>query len=333
MGSSRAVTGTALALALSLGLAACTAANGSSSPEASPTSPRATASTSPSDTPPEPTAQDQAAALWTSVHDLRLSLVYGDDEPDGDAFATVASTEASETLLALVRAARGDIPTELAEVEYWPDVTVAADGTASIADCILVATQPQDSADDPTVLTQVWTGTAEESDGDWQLTGVTVGESNCVPSELSRQLLDAYRAWHEAKNQWWDPPDPDHPLLDELMVDPGLTDMRDVLDEHRSMGIVVRDAHDLSNAVVFDLAIGRARVSDCFPAAPGNITAYDAETGERREDLSPTPSEGQIDRTVVDFERVAEGVWKANGWRSTSNNDCTPGGGPYVVGP
>lgn len=334
MRSSRAVSGTAVALTLSLGLAACTPGTGSSTPEPTPSAPTATAP-SPSETSasPEPTAREQAAELWTGVHEQRLDQVFAADEPNDDAFTAVATPEASETLLALVRAARADVPTELVGVEHWPDITVAADGSASVADCILVATRPSNSDDDPTVRTQVWTGRAAEIDGTWLLSEVTVGEDDCVPAELSRQLLHAYREWHEAKNQWWDPPDPDHPLLAEHMVDPGLTDMRGVLAEHRAMGIVVRDAHDLSNAVVFDLGIGRARVSDCFPAHPENITAFDAETEERREDLSPTPSEDQLDRTVVDFERITDGAWKASGWRSTSNNNCTPAGTPYVVAP
>ncbi|MGH3469760.1 MAG: hypothetical protein ACRDQF_18720, partial [Thermocrispum sp.] len=61
------------------------------------------------------------------------------------------------------------------------------------------------------------------------------------------------------------------------MVDPGLSDMRDLLTEHASMGIVVRDTHDLENAVAFELGIGSARISDCYPAKDGDIAAHDPE--------------------------------------------------------
>ncbi|MDP8927841.1 MAG: hypothetical protein M3O70_04475 [Actinomycetota bacterium] len=328
--------GTLAALALGVALTSCTSTSGSSASTGTPTSDTTSAEPQLFVSPHhEPSREEQVAALWEDVHAQRLAQVHAAAEPDGGAFANLATQQASEALLDLIRAARGDVPTDLVGSELWPNVEISAGGDeAAIADCILVATRPASQPDaEPTVHSQVWEGSAVATDDGWLIETISAGADNCVPPKLNRQLLDAYRAWHEAKNQWWDPPDPNHPLLDQLMVDPGLSDMRQLLAEHRSMGIVLRDEHDLDKAVVFELGIGTARISDCFPAHPNNITAYDQETGERREDLSPAPTRGQIDQTVADLERTPDGKWKVNGWRSTTNSDCTPGGTPYAVAP
>jgi hypothetical protein len=334
MRSSRAVSGTAVALTLSLGLAACTPATGSSTPETTPTAPTATAS-SPSETPasPEPTAREHAAELWTAVHEQRLGQVFAADEPDDDAFTAVATPEASETLLALVHAARADVPTELVGVEHWPDITVAADGSASIADCILVATRPTNSDDDPTVRTQVWTGRAAEIDGTWLLSELTVGEDDCVPAELNRELLDAYIAYHEAWTAAWDPPDPDHPLLEKTMTGERLTGIRTLLEQDRDAGVAFRDPHDPSaNAVVFELGIGRATVSDCHEAHPG-YGAFDLDSGERLDDETPPVEPGEMHLTSVDLVRTGEGAWKVTDAALLTDSNCMPGGSRYVVAP
>ncbi len=318
-------------LALGLALTSCSSTFDSSASTGAPTSGTFTAL----DRSIPPNREEQVEALWEDLQTKRLAQVYAAAEPDGGAFANLATEPAVGALLDLIQAARGDVPTELVDTELWPDLDIAAAGDkAAIADCILVATRPASQPDtEPTVQSQVWKGSAVATAEGWRIDAISVGVDNCVPPKLNQQLLDAYRGWHKAKNQWWDPPDPNHPLLDQRMVDPGLEDMRDLLAEHRSMGIVVRDEHDLDKAVVFELRIGAARISDCFPAHPNNITAYDKDTGKRREDLSPSPTPGQVDRTLADLERTADSKWKVNGWRSTTDSDCTPGGTPYAVAP
>ena len=196
---------------------------------------------------------------------------------------------------------------------------------------MLSATRPAGQPDaEPTVRTQVWTGTAVAADDGWRVDQLTVGIDDCLPPELNEQLLAAYRDWHEAQARWSEPPDPEHPLLEQTMVDPGLSDARDLLLEDQQEGVAWRYPHDPANAVVTDLGIGQARVIDCHEAHP-DYGAFDLETGERREDLSPAPEQGQMNRVVVDLERVAGGDWKVNGWRSERDSTCTPGETSYAV--
>jgi len=324
------------ALAIATALVACTSANGTPQGSESTVPDVSGLPTAPSTRPSDPsTVEEAVSALWTDLHAARLELIHAEGEPDVAEFAGLATDDAASALIDLIRAARGDVPTELAEAEYWPQVEVAAGATeATIDDCIIVATRPKDQPTaDPTVRSQVWTGTAQQTDGAWLLASVSIGQDDCVPSGLAEELFDAYEAWHEAKSTWWDPPDTSHELLEETMVDPGLTDMRELLAEHADMGIVVRDAHELDNAVVFELGLDAARVSDCYLATDGDIAAYDPDTNDRREDLSPSPDADQLDRTVVDLERGSDGAWKVSGWRSETKSDCTPAGTPYVVTP
>ena len=117
------------------------------------------------------------------------------------------------------------------------------------------------------------------------------------------------------------------------MTGDGLDDMRETLTQHREDGIVVRDSHDPVNAVVFEVGVDEVTISDCWPAAVGNeLAAFDAESGERLEELSPVPEGDRTDRLQVDLIRE-DGQWLVEGWLSRTDANCTPGGSPYVVVP
>jgi hypothetical protein len=112
------------------------------------------------------------------------------------------------------------------------------------------------------------------------------------------------------------------------MAEPGLSDMRATLAEDRDAGISLRFPHE-PQAVVTDVGFGNARVTDCY-AAPDGYGAFDVESGERRADVIPAPEAGQLNRTIVDLERIDEG-WRVVGWRWEEQNDCEPGETRYAV--
>lgn len=283
-----------------------------------------------------PSREDQVAKLWVALHEERLTQIHRDAPSDGSRFADLATAEGVELAVSLVEAGRSDVSTELVDTEFWPSIEIAANGTeASVSDCILVAERPAASPDaEPTVRSQVWRGEAVETQGGWRISDFHPGAADCISPALNDELLIAYQQWDRAKNEWWDPPDPDDPRLAETMVQPGLDGMRQLLARHREMGIVLRDHHDPgATAVIVELAIGRARVADCYPATLESLAAFDAESGERRIDLSPEPTPGQTDYMIVDFVRTAAGEWKAAGHRSGQDSDCVPGETTYVVAP
>lgn len=296
----------------------------------------------PSTTPDEhePSVEQQVAAVWDAFHTERLNQaaaeVLGGPEPDPAPFIDLATDDGIETAVALITIGRSEIPFEVTASESWPHIEIDTTGTgAQVSDCLLVATRAADQPDaDATARSQVWTGTLVASDTGWRVDDVAAGIDNCVPPELNQLLISAYVAWHNAANQWLDPPTPDHPLLDEVMTGDGLEETRGWLQENQDLDYVIRDSHDpTAFAVVTDLGIGTAWITDCYPAIDGTVAAFDRGTGEQRDDLTPPPVDGQTDRTVVNLSRTADGVWKVAGNRTGRNAICEPGETNYAVAP
>lgn len=312
-------------------LVACT---GTSPPTADPTasdigptrsaSPRATGS-------PAAAGPDEGPApTWEAFHAERLAQLSLGGEPDRSGFATLATEQGVDVGVDLVAAGRSDIAGDVSEHAMWPSVEVAPDGqTATVADCIIVAA----SSPDATARTQAWTGELVLTDEGWRVDAAAPGADDCVPASMADEALAAYRAWLDGIDSWWDPADPEHPRLESVMTGDGIDDMREVLTQHRDEGVVVRDSHDPVNAVVFEVGIDEVTVSDCWPAAVGNeLAAFDAETGDRLDELSPIPDGDRTDRLQVDLVRDDD-QWLVAGWLSRNGAECTPGGTPYVVVP
>jgi len=203
-----------VAAVLMVAVASCTGA-GNADPTAGPAPTDAVAVDSPTPTPDRAALGNEAAATWEAIHGERLEQVYSNEPVDAEAFGDLVSQDAAETLADLIEAARVEVAVELVDTEFWPEVDLAAAGDeAHISDCILVATRPAAQPDaEPTVTSRAWTGVAMAEGDGWRLEAVRVGGTDCVPPGLNRELLNAYGLWHEAKNEWWDPPDPDHPTV------------------------------------------------------------------------------------------------------------------------
>lgn len=326
------------AVAAAVAFTACT-----NTPVTSTTSPSADGTGSPGHTAPaasfapddQAATSDEIAGLWEAVHDERLEQSHADTPPDASAFSGITTDRGTEALLDLIRAARSDVPTEVSDTELWPQVEIAAGGDrATIEDCVIVATRPGgDEEARATVRSQVWTGAAIATEDGWRIDTISPGQDHCVPTELHEQLLDAYAAYHRAWTAAWDPPNPDHPLLAETMTGQRLEEIRQQLEADRDDGIAFRDPHDpLENAVVFELGIGTATVSDCHRARP-DYGAFDVDTGERRDDVVPPVEPGQLNLTSVELVRADDGDWKVVEAGGLDDTNCEPGGTDYVVAP
>lgn len=284
---------------------------------------------------PSATLEEQAIALWEDFHTERLAQLTSDADPDAVAFDGLATEQGTEAAIDLIFVGRGELAIDITEAEFWPQVEIAAAADrATVEDCILIAEQPDGRTDlDPTVKSQVWTGTLIATEDGWLVDHVVPGVDNCVAPELNRHLLDAYQAYHEAWTAAWDPPDPDHPLLGQTMVGERLEGIRQLLRDDRADGIAFRDPHDpLENAVVFDLGVGQATVSDCHPAHP-DYGAYDIKTGGRLDEVIPPVEDGQLNLVSVDLVRQDDGSWKVAQSAGLDGTNCTPRGTDYVVAP
>ena len=109
-----------------------------------------------------------------------------------------------------------------------------------------------------------------------------------------------------------------------------LTFIRDLLAEHQRDGIVIRDPAPTDNAVVFEVGIGAATVSDCTEQVDG-YGAFDLESGERLDDLIAPVESGRLDAQSVELERQEDGSWRVIDQAASRDTTCAPGSTRYAV--
>jgi hypothetical protein len=270
--------------------------------------------------------EDDLAATWAAFHTAWVEQAAADD-PDPAAFEPLATdpTAVVERLIAQ----RGEARLVTTETELWPRFTIDGD-TAEVSDCAIVAQHPANRPDSVATVTVGWEATATATDDGWRIVAARPLDLFCIAEELNDQLLDAYRAFREAKNAAWDPPDPDHPDLERTMAGEQLEFIRELLAEHKREGIVIRDPAPTENAVVFEVGHGRATVSDCAEQVEG-YGAFDLETGDRLDELIVPVGEGRLDAQSVDLVRHSDGRWKVEDQAASRDTDCVEGSTRYEV--
>lgn len=279
---------------------------------------------------PEPEATppggDELAETWEAFQAAWAEQA-AEDEPDPTAFeGLTVDPDATVELLDALRAGGRLVTTEQ---ELWPRFEIDGD-RAEVVDCVIAAQHPVGQPDSLATVTISWDATALATDDGWRIDAAQPGELFCVAEELNDQLLAAYDDFRLAKDAAWDPPDPEHPELERTMGGGQLTFIRELLAEHQREGIVIRDPAPTDNAVVFDLGIGRATVSDCTVQVPER-GAFDLTTGDRLDDLIPPIRDGQLDGQSVELERQADGAWLVVDQAGTRDTDCVPGSTRYAV--
>ena len=273
-----------------------------------------------------PLAEDELAETWEAFQAAWAEQA-AEDEPDAAAFeGLTVDPDATVGLLDALRAGGRLVTTEQ---ELWPRFEIVGD-RAEVVDCVIAAQHPAGQPDSVATVTVSWDATAAVTEDGWRIDTARPGALFCVAEELNDQLIAAYEAFRLAKDAAWDPPDPDHPDLERTMAGEQLTFIRDLLTQHQRDGIVVRDPAPTDNAVVFDVGIGEAAVSDCTVQVPER-GAFDLETGERLDDLIPPIREGQLDGQSVELERHADGTWLVVDQAGTRDTDCIPGSTRYAV--
>ena len=325
----------AVLVTLMLVAAACSSSNPTNDPAPEPDPPSNTQPDAEPDAPepPQPVESDNGAAteadladIWTAFHAAWIEQAALDD-PDPNVFDGLA-LEPDEAVATLV-AQRGEARIVTTDAELWPRLDIT-DQAAQIADCAIVTQHPEDQQDSAATVTVRWEATATVTADGWRIeTALPVGLF-CVAEELNEQLLGAYRDFRSAKDAAWDPPDPAHPDLERTMAGRQLEFIRELLADHQRDGIVIRDPAPTDNAVVFDVGIGTATVSDCAEQVPER-GAYDLETGERLDELIPPVRDGQLDGQSVELERQSDGAWRVVAQAGTRDTDCIPGSTNYAV--
>ena len=313
--------------------AGCSTANPNAEPE-QPSTPDGAAAPAEPDTGEQPEGEpdgggadvEDLAAVWEAFHTAWVEQA-AEGDPDPVAFTGVAVDPGAvaETLAAQ----RGDSRLVTTDAELWPRFDVQGDN-AEVADCAIVAQHPDGQPNSVATITVRWEATAVVTDDGWRIQDARPLELFCIAEELNDELIAAYVAFRDAKDAAWDPPDPDHPDLERTMAGEQLEFIRELLAEHSREGIVIRDPAPTESAVVFEVGIGQATVSDCAEQT-SERGAFDQDTGDRLDELIPPIREGQLDLQSVDLQRGEDGRWRVVDQAGTRDTNCEPGSTSYVV--
>lgn len=192
-------------------------------------------------------------------------------------------------------------PVEI-DVVSFAKVTVDGSERAVIEDCVLLSPPLTDT-------TGVWyRAELVLEDRGWVVSDLRIPSAGgCVPAEMAADAMAGYEAYYDAHSQLWDPADPDHPLLDQVLAEPQKSFIVGLLEAHRARGVALRGRPSTHPEVIELRSPTELVILDCFEPAP-NFGLYDVETGERLADEPPV-REGQrnLRSAVMVFE---QGRWK-----------------------
>ena len=274
----------------------------------------------------DPPGAEELAAVWEAFHAAWVEQAAADD-PDPAAFEDLAADP--ESVVEALVAQRGESRLVTTDTELWARFDIDGD-RAEVVDCAIAVQHPDGQPDSVATITIGWEAAAVVTEDGWRIDDARQLDLFCIAEELHEELVGAYRAFREAKDAAWDPPDPDHPDLERTMAGEQLEFIRELLAEHQSEGVVIRDPAPVDQAVVFRLGIGEATVSDCHEQVPER-GAFELETGERLDDLIPPIRAGQLDLQSVELERGEDGAWRVVDQAGTRDTNCVPGSTRYVA--
>ena len=267
--------------------------------------PTTSSTTSP---PPEPTSstlpEDELTATWASYWqawtDVRAS-----EDLDAGPLQAVASADVVEGAIALFERQRssGQGPVET-NVELHPTVVDAEGDRATVEDCVLLA---------PSFTSTV--GVWHEADlvranQGWIVDDVRVrGAGGCVPKAIADAAIAGYEAYYEAEAEFWDPPDPNSPLIDDVLADPQKSFIVGLLEEHQDRGVAVRGHPTTHPEVVEVRSATEVVILSCSEPDPA-YGIYDIDSGERLPD-EPAVRDGQRDLQSAVMV-LDDGLWKVS---------------------
>ncbi len=263
----------------------------------------------------EPVPPDEAVEeAWLEFWDAWVA-VRASDPLDAAPLEAVASPQVVDAAVTLFERDRDSNPTGVA-TDVFASATVvemAADA-AAVEDCVVLAPSFTNTGGIR------YEADLRPSDGGWVVTDLRIRSAGgCVPSEFESAAIAGYEAYYEAVAEFWDPPDPSSPLIDEVLVDPRRSSIVALLEEHADRGVAFRSDPTTHPEVIEVRSTTEVVILDCYePAATDGV--FDLETGERLPD-EPAIRDGQRNlRSAVMI--LDEGRWKASDFQGQVDFTC-----------
>ena len=260
--------------------------------------------------PPTQDVIDAWSAYWDAWAEVRAS-----DDLDPAPLNALASVDVVEGALTLFERQRtsglGAVQTE---VSLHATVTDSDPDKASIEDCVLLSPSFTNAVG-------VWyQADLSRTDQGWVVAAVRIPSGGgCVPEEMAEAAITGYEAYYEAQAEFWDPPDPDNSLLDQVLLEPQKSFIVDLVKEHQAQGVALRGSPATHPEVIEVRSPTELVILDCFEPAP-DFGLYDVDTGERIPGDVPV-REGQRNlRSAVMV--LDEGRWKVSDFQGQVDFAC-----------
>ncbi len=250
---------------------------------------------------------------WVAMWDGASLLVTDPEAAQAAIEATAASDVVDQLTTIFSPDVEGGVEVAARMFGNHPVIVDNGDGTVQINDCLQVT--PPDTAP------FVWfSGVAALEDGQWRIMSIEPEAlGGCVPAEIADAAIAGYEAYWDARVEFWEPADPDHPLVDETLTDPQLEVIRDLLIDHEQRGLVLRGRAETHPEVVQITSSTELTILDCMIQDPER-GVFELATGNRTDDIAPV-AEGQRDlrSTVMVME---DGSWKVSDVQGQANVRC-----------
>jgi hypothetical protein len=299
----------------------------SSSTEPSSTSSSTSASTS---TPANPTTttvpSGEVAAAWSSYWQA-WATVRASDNLDPAPLEAVASPDVVDGAISLFELQRssGQGPVET-DFELHPAIETSEPDRATVEDCVLLAPSFTETVG-------VWhEADVVRTDQGWIVDEIRIRSAGgCIPREMAEAAIEGYEAFYAGWPRFWDPADPASPLLGELLTEPQLSVIVELLTEHQERGAALRGQPSLHPEVIEVRNSTEVVVLSCLEPDP-EYGLYDVESGERLDGVAPVQAgQTNLESAVMVLEG---GRWKVSDLQGQVDFECefapTDGGLPPV---
>jgi hypothetical protein len=267
---------------------------------------------SPTSTTADPSADVSLAwdEFWDAWAEVRAS-----DDLDPAPLEEVADPQVVDGVIALFEGPPESEPRPVVTtVVTHTKITELGPGEAQVEDCVLLSPSFTDSVG-------VWFSAELRNTGSgWVVSDLRIPSlAGCVPQEMAADAIAGYEAYYAAADEFWDPPNPEHPLLIEVLAEPRLSNLIAVLEEHKARGVAFRTSPRTHPEVIEVRSPSEVVILDCYePDVSDGL--YDLTTGERLPDEPPI-TEGQ--RNLRSAVMVLEdGKWKSSDFQGQVDFAC-----------
>ena len=141
----------------------------------------------------------------------------------------------------------------------------------------------------------------------------------CVPKTTADAAITGYESFYSGWAEFWDPADPTSPRIDDVLAEPQLSIIVDLLVDHQSRSVALRGAPTTHPEVIEVRSPTEVVILSCLEPSP-EYGLYDIETGDRLDDVPPV-ADGQrnLESAVMVLEN---GFWKVSDLQGQVDFSC-----------